>query len=118
MKEIELSLLFIDVSRHVMQQAQNLVGDEILEKKWDDQVCIEYFDDSDSEDELPKRVDAFIKRQNTKLLLGLEGKKIIRIGVFFDTANCNIYLEPPTVFLIREHGLGVMISCYPSSEDE
>jgi hypothetical protein len=38
----------------------------------------------------------------------------INVAVFFDTAYCSVPIPPACLEAIRDHGLGLEVTCYPS----
>jgi hypothetical protein len=40
----------------------------------------------------------------------------INVGVFYDTVTCTVEIPYACVEMLKEHGVGIQISCYPSKE--
>lgn len=117
MKEYDLSLLIFDASPPSgYSDIKKITGEAPIKKVWEGSECVEvFFEGSSVAGDLSCLVEDFLCLPLVKDLLILRKKKALRIGVFFDTMNCNFGLSSEIISKINKLDLEVVFSCYPSS---
>lgn len=114
MKECDLSLLFFDSS--IFSDIEGVVEAMSVKKKWQGVDCLEvFYEEPITTKDLPLIVDAFLRKPLINRLLNLHGRKALRIGVFFDTANCTVDLNSLTLSQLQQFNLELIFSCYPTA---
>lgn len=117
MKEYDLSLLFFDVSSSGdCSDIEKITGEVAIKKMWAGSECVEVFlEGSTVTGDFPCVIEDFLKLPLVKDLLNIRKKKSLRVGVFFDTINCNLELTRNVISDLNKLDLEVIFSCYPSS---
>ena len=117
MKEYDLSLLLFEVNTYAdYSDIEKIIGETLVKKKWQGVECVEvFFGEPEATNELPPLVENFLKLPLVGELLTLQRRKVLRVGVFFDTANCNFSLSLPTLSQLQLLGIEIVFSCYPST---
>ncbi len=116
MKEYDLSLILVGLNESDYQSVSQLVGEELTNRPWNGLDGVEIFGKVAQPGNLLTLLKNFLQCPRFQNLLNLRCSKILRIGVFFDTATCHIDLEPEIIADFEQFGLGLLVSCYPCVE--
>ncbi len=116
MKEYDLSLILVGLDESDYKTVSQIFGEELRNQKWNGLDGVEIFGEIAPHGKLLTILKDFLQCHRFQNLLNLRCSKMLRIGVFFDTATCHIDLEPEIIADFAQFGLGLLVSCYPCAE--
>lgn len=118
MKEFAISLLICSSDSSSFEHVRQLIGEAGVARRWNDLEWIEVSYEIENTEDLSRQIDTFVHNPRIQSLLAIDGLKMLRIGVFFDSANANVEVQPDLIAMLSQHGLSLLLSCYPCSEND
>ncbi len=118
MKEFDVSLLLIEPTKLMHEKVAALLHNEFLEKRWNGRKVIDCFLRRETELSASELIDSLLLDSQFQELLALSEGGYIRLGVFFDSATCNVEINSSVIAKLEQHKLGILITCYPSFDEQ
>ena len=118
MKEFEISLLLVEPSDSTREKVTALLHDNVFPKRWDGREILECFLKREAGHSASALINSVLLDPLFGEVWNLSNGGYLRLGVFFDSATCNVELDSAVVAKLQQRDLAVLFTCYPCSDED